>query len=259
MPTIVAQGATIPGVASLSTTDQPASPGRVRPGRAWRRFVVARLVVAGLALALTACTAAPRSNTLPTPPAAGGQPAYVASTESQGADFRRTPGGSGERIRILPIGSLLTVTGKEQQVDGQPWKEVRDTTGVIGWVRADSLSATVPPLPTATAMPALPTATTFLPPTVIGPTPAPAGPRPIDTLVPIGPARQPPAIAPLPPAPATRPATPTPIRAVPVVPTLLNPDSSGGLTQCQDGTISSPGGGSPTGGGACAGHGGIAR
>jgi hypothetical protein len=220
--------------------------GGTRTGRQRRLTIV--LVV--LTCVVLACTPAPRPAASPT---ASPQSVYVANTDGRSADFKRTPGQAGDLIRVVPYGSLLTTTGKEQQIDGQTWKEVRDSTGITGWVLADFLSTSVPPLPTPTAPSAIAAPTSLLIPTIAVPTPAPSGPRPIDTLVPVGPGRGAPALAPLPPAPATRPATPTPLRPALAIPTLLDPDDDGGPVRCRDGTLDAG-----SGGGSCAGHGGVA-
>src|SRR5436190_18552584 len=60
---------------------------------------------------------------LPTPTP---QPLVVANTEGQGVSIRRTPGTSGERIKVWPDGTLMQPQGDEQQADGLAWKRVRD-------------------------------------------------------------------------------------------------------------------------------------
>ena len=92
------------------------------------------ILVGMLVLLVTACTGASGSDTAPTVSPVVAQSFYVASGDGRGADFRRTPGPNGARIGALPDGLLVTTTGQEQQVDGQPWKEIRAPTGLTGWV-----------------------------------------------------------------------------------------------------------------------------
>ncbi len=146
-------------------------------------------------------------------PAPATQSVYVANTEGQGANLRRTPGPAGERIRVLADGSALTATGQEQQIDRRAWKEVRDQAGANGWIAADFLTSTPPPSATPTAVtsptpvPAAPTVTIGLIPTATRAPPAPAAPRATDTLVPVTPVRVPAPVAPAQPPPTSRPAT----------------------------------------------------
>jgi hypothetical protein len=90
-------------------------------------------------------TLAPAESASPTPQTATSQTVYIVNTEGQGANMRRTPSTTGDRIRVLPAGSAVTATGQEQQADGRAWKEVRDQAGVTGWVAADFVSSTPPP------------------------------------------------------------------------------------------------------------------
>ena len=135
----------------------------------------------------------------PTPlPLAPGQTVYVSNTDGLGADIRLLPGPNGAQIRVAPEGAVFTATGRQQQVEGQPWSEVRESTGGTGWIRADFLSTAPPPLPTPTFLPSGTSPTPLLIPTFISATPAPAGPQPTFTLLPIAPGRQQGPIAPLP-------------------------------------------------------------
>ena len=165
----------------------------------------------------------------PRPPLTARQTVYVGNTDRYGADFRRTPGAGGELIRVVPDGAVLEATGRAQQVDEQTWNELRDSTGAVGWVIADYLSAAPPPLATSTPMSVAPAPTPLRIATPIPETPPPtAGPRPTDTLVPIPPPARDPALAPLPPAPTDRPAPPTLPPLAPVRPTS---DASGADTE----------------------------
>ena len=60
---------------------------------------------------------------------------YIANTGGQGATLRQTP--SGESMGILPEGTSLTPTGREEQADGRTWKEERGLDGRVGWIAAE--------------------------------------------------------------------------------------------------------------------------
>jgi len=251
-----------------TTTVPPASPTPPSPTSA--------LAVSATSSPLaTPTTAPPTATSLPPSPTATPAPqvVYIANTDGEGANLRRTPGPAGERMGILPEGTALTPTGQQQEIDGRPWLEVRDQSGATGWVAGDFLSQAPPPpaTPTAVAVPATPTAaptrTAVVPyiPTVTPGPRAPVGPRPTPTLIPVAPAaaptRPPRLIAPvptvLPPVPspqATRSTTPAPAGPVLPGPTLVYPGNGGGPTPCRDGTVSNS-----SGQGTCSGHGGIAR
>lgn len=198
---------------------------------------------------LSACTSGPEAGTASPSPASPGplaspRPAltagltvFVGNTDRYGADFRQAPGSAGARIRVLPDGAVLQATGRTQQADEQTWGEVRDSTGTIGWVVVDYLSATPPPLPTPTPMPDLsaPTPTPSAAPLT---TPeATAGPRPTDTLVPLAPLRPEPPLAPIPPAPTVRPDPPTVPPLAPVGPTVGIFDRDADRPGRQNGTV----------------------
>jgi hypothetical protein len=158
--------------------------------------------------------ASPSPSPSPPPSFTAGQTVYVENTDRYGTDFRQTPGSAGQSIRVVPEGAVLLATGRSQQADDRYWSEVRDSTGVTGWVIAAYLSAKPPPLATPTFMPGLsgPAMTPSTAP-VQGEPPPPTPtllPRPNDTLVPIvvPPAAQP-ALAPLPPEATERPVAPT--------------------------------------------------
>jgi hypothetical protein len=86
---------------------------------------------------------APSAPSVATKPAASPSPALervrVANTEGEGANLRERPSGSATRLKNLPEGTLLDVTGPNQQAEGRTWRPVRDPTGATGWVVADFL------------------------------------------------------------------------------------------------------------------------
>jgi hypothetical protein len=165
----------------------------------------------------------------PRPPLSARQTVYIANTDRLGTDFRQAPGSAGARIRTVPEGAVFEATGREQQVENRIWGEIRDSTGIVGWVLVDDLSRTPPAGATSTPLPGLdaappatPTALPFMEPST---TPAPTlGPRATVTLVPtLLPAQQP-VLVPLPPDATARPATPTLPRLAPAAATSANFD-----------------------------------
>jgi hypothetical protein len=91
----------------------------------------------------TPTPAAPQTPPTPLPPPGtqGGQ-VQVGNTQGDGANLRRDPSQSGDRIKTIPEGTLLTVVGPDQQAEGQTWRNVRDPQGDTGWIVASLL---VPP------------------------------------------------------------------------------------------------------------------
>jgi len=57
----------------------------------------------------------------------------VTGTGADGLSLRAEPRCSSERMKILPDGAELELTGDEQEADGRTWRAVRDpsdgTTG----------------------------------------------------------------------------------------------------------------------------------
>ena len=79
-----------------------------------------------------------------TPPV--GQWVAVANTGGDGIYLRRTPR-LADRLIGWPDGTKLQVVGPDAQGDGQPWKQVRDPQGNVGWVPAQYVTPTSPPTP----------------------------------------------------------------------------------------------------------------
>ena len=76
----------------------------------------------------------------PTPaPVATEQPSQrvrVAFTNGRGANLRTKPGESAQRVKTLAEGTTLDVVGGSQTVDGLLWRNVRDPSGITGWIAA---------------------------------------------------------------------------------------------------------------------------
>jgi SH3-like domain-containing protein len=122
----------------------------------------------------------------PTPQGIG-QRLQVANTGGEGANMRREPGQTGERIKIITDGNLVDIIGADQTADGLVWRNVRDLQGDTGWVAASLLapegtvpaaaapgSSLNPVAPGAAAAPA-PAATTAPRPTAAAASSAAAG------------------------------------------------------------------------------------
>jgi uncharacterized protein YgiM (DUF1202 family) len=134
---------------------------------------------------------APAATTAPVakPGATRGQ---VGNTGGQGANIRSEPGTGGRVLKTLNEGSNLEVLGPEREVDGQVWRQVRDSTGVTGWivrgavVPAGTLPTPVPPgaRPTTAASPAPGAGQAATPAPAGGQTPAPAQPAPTEPPAP---------------------------------------------------------------------------
>lgn len=91
----------------------------------------------------------------PSPPPA--LSARVVNTEGEGANMRRAPSVSAQRVKLLAEGAVVELIGGEQRGDGYTWRQVRDADGTLGYVIADFL------LP----LQAPPGATPILPPPTI--------------------------------------------------------------------------------------------
>jgi SH3-like domain-containing protein len=177
---------------------------------------------------------APATNPAPRPTAAAASsgPAghgQVGNTGGQGANIRSEPGGSGRILKTLAEGAALDVLGPEREVDGVVWRQVRDSTGVTGWIIRGAVApaGSVPtPAPRVTRAPAGPTSAPAAKPVIIGtPTPKPSGETPAPgptTAAPAQPAGETPAPGPTTAAPAqptaTKPAGDLPIIIQPATP-----------------------------------------
>lgn len=91
-----------------------------------------------------ASTAASPTPTAPPPPTATPTPeparsARIVETEGQGANMRRAPSVSAQRVKVIPEGTVVELVGGEQRGDGYTWRNVRDADGSAGYVIADYL------------------------------------------------------------------------------------------------------------------------
>jgi SH3-like domain-containing protein len=75
-----------------------------------------------------------------TPTPAPARSARVVNTEGQGANMRRAPSVSAQRVKLLVEGTIVELIGTEQRGDGYAWRNVRDVDGSNGYVIADYLA-----------------------------------------------------------------------------------------------------------------------
>jgi SH3-like domain-containing protein len=100
-------------------------------------------------------TPVPEPTATPTPLPA--RSARVVNTDGQGANMRRAPSVSAQRIKLVTEGTIVELIDGEQRGDGYTWRNVRDVDGSAGFVIADYLQ----PIQVA------PGATAVLPPPAI--------------------------------------------------------------------------------------------
>jgi hypothetical protein len=77
----------------------------------------------------------PTATPTPEPP----RSARVVNTEGQGANMRRAPSVSAQRIKLVTEGTVVELVGGEQRGDGYAWRNIRDVDGSTGYVIADFL------------------------------------------------------------------------------------------------------------------------
>ena len=147
--------------------------------------------------AAPAPTVAPRP-TSPGVAASSATRGQVGNTNGQGANIRSEPGSGGKVLKTLPDGSNLEVVGPDKEVDGQIWRQVRDSSGVTGWIIRGAV-APAGSVPTPAPAPARPTSAP-----ASGATAAPAAPAAKPTSGSGAPS------APAPPAATSAPAAPKP-------------------------------------------------
>jgi SH3-like domain-containing protein len=82
-------------------------------------------------------TSSPSPTATPTPEPA--RSARIVETEGQGANMRRAPSVSAQRVKVIPEGTVVELVGGEQRGDGYTWRNVRDVDGSTGFVIVDYL------------------------------------------------------------------------------------------------------------------------
>jgi hypothetical protein len=88
----------------------------------------------------------PTSESQPAPPTQGvAERSRVTGTGDDGLSLRAEPRSASERLKIIPDGAELELTGDEQEADGRTWRAVRDPSdGMTGWVAAEFLETADP-------------------------------------------------------------------------------------------------------------------
>jgi uncharacterized protein YgiM (DUF1202 family) len=144
----------------------------------------------------------------------------VGNTSGQGANIRSEPGPSGRVLKTLPEGANIEVLGPEQTIDGQVWRQVRDTsTGITGWIVRGAVApagSVATPAPVVTRAPSAPSSG------------APSGPAAKPTTGPSGAPAAKPTAGPTG-APAAKPTTgPSGAPAAPAAPATVRPTTPPG-------------------------------
>jgi hypothetical protein len=68
---------------------------------------------------------------------ATGERVRVINTGESGANLRERPGSTAPVVKTVPDGTVLSVVGADQQMDGRGWRNVREPEGTQGWVAAE--------------------------------------------------------------------------------------------------------------------------
>lgn len=84
-------------------------------------------------------TATPVPEPTRTPTPAPARSARVVNTEGQGANMRRAPSVSAQRVKLVVEGTVVELIGGEQRGDGYTWRNIRDVDGSTGYVIDDYL------------------------------------------------------------------------------------------------------------------------
>jgi SH3-like domain-containing protein len=174
---------------------------------------------AGAPATVAPAPVAPRPTTAVAPSSATrGQ---VGNTSGQGANIRSEPGPTGRILKTLAEGSNIEVLGPEREVDGQVWRQVRDTSsGVTGWIVRGAVApagSVATPVPVVTRAPTAPAG---------GPTSAPAVKPSTGSGTSSGSATSVPASTPPPAAKPTTPPGDLPVIIAPATPRGSAPQSA---------------------------------
>lgn len=82
-------------------------------------------------------TPEPTPTNTPTPVPA--RSARIVNTEGEGANMRRAPSVSAQRVKLVTEGTVVELVGGEQRGDGYTWRNIRDADGSSGFVIVDYL------------------------------------------------------------------------------------------------------------------------
>jgi SH3-like domain-containing protein len=87
----------------------------------------------------TATPPPPTATPVPEPTPVPARSARVVNTEGQGANMRRAPSVSAQRVKLVAEGTIVELMSGEQRGDGYTWRNIRDVDGTTGYVIADYL------------------------------------------------------------------------------------------------------------------------
>jgi hypothetical protein len=132
-PTVVVQAG--PGTSAQAAN--PSSPTNPSAVAAASPVVVAKPTVVVPTPPPPTATPVPTATPEPTPIPA--RSARVVNTEGQGANMRRTPSVSAQRVKLVSEGTIVELLGPEERGDGRAWRNVRDADGSAGFVLAEFL------------------------------------------------------------------------------------------------------------------------
>jgi hypothetical protein len=138
-PTVVVQANPTPGpaVTPLTTSAKPAAPP-ANPTSSPVAVAQPTVVIPPTPTPRAATpTPVPEPTQTPTPEPP--RSARVINTDGQGANMRRAPSVSAQRIKLITEGTVVELVGGEQRGDGYAWRNVRDVDGSTGFVIADYL------------------------------------------------------------------------------------------------------------------------
>ena len=134
---------TAPTVAAVATAASPAAATAVAVASPLDTQVAAAspAAVSPAAAPPTSTSTGPASEPEPAPPTEGVvERSRVTGTGDDGLSLRAEPGSASERLKTIPDGAELELTGEEQEADGRTWRAVRDPSdGMTGWVAAEFL------------------------------------------------------------------------------------------------------------------------
>lgn len=164
---VVGPDSTVDGVVWRNVRDLQGETGWIAGSFLAAEGSVPAAGIPGSSLAPSSSTAAPTSAAAaPTPaprPTTGvassaATRGQVGNTNGQGANIRSEPGTNGRILKTVAEGTNIEVLGPEREVDGQVWRQVRDTSsGVTGWIVRGAVApagSVATPVPAVTRPPA---------------------------------------------------------------------------------------------------------
>jgi hypothetical protein len=84
-------------------------------------------------------TPTPEPTPVQTPTPIPARSARIVNTDGEGANVRRAPSVSAQRVKLVSEGTVVELVGGEQRGDGYTWRNVRDVDGSTGFIIVDYL------------------------------------------------------------------------------------------------------------------------